>query len=164
MRYARLPLALAAMLTLGAAPPQPSRLSQAAECGLSHAAAATAIGRLPALNRNVEESEHATRIFLSLDPAGLTVLGFPAQAFDVTETNAIPGDQLTLTTRLDAPWAAVRAAALRRRGKAACAEREGPPDYCEVGTHQSGGWSISFIVQMFDGHPIVVCDYWKLRR
>ncbi|MES2443307.1 MAG: hypothetical protein V4574_10790 [Pseudomonadota bacterium] len=164
MRYARLPLVFAAILMLGAAPPEASPVARAAECRASHRAARAALRRLPVRETAEENTEHGFGATTSYDATGFAVAGIPVRALVASDINAIPGESLTIWTRFDAPYDAVRAAALRSIGKPACINREGAPGYCLLAESRIGGWTRTLTLDVEDGRPLLACLYWKPRR
>jgi hypothetical protein len=151
-----LPIALAASLTLGAAPPPGSGM---AECRLPHGEAMAAIRRLPVRDRDDYASEDGYTHTKRFGPARIAAFGFPARSFDTVEVDAIGHDGLTLTTTFNAPYAAIHAAALASRGKRECANNDGPPGYCEIDERELDGWVIAFLLENRDGYPTLTCLY-----
>jgi hypothetical protein len=149
-----LPIALAASLTLGAAAPQDSPV---AECRLPYNAALAALRRLSVQHRETVPSEHGYRHIRKFDTAGLAAFGFPVRAMNAIKVDAIGHESLVLTITLNAPYAAVRDAALASRGRRTCASTEGPPGYCEIDKREQGGWTNSFL--LLDEDPTLSCLY-----
>lgn len=150
---------LLALLALDA--PHPP-VSPALECRLSLADATEAIGSLPVQSHEDFPGEDEYRHTRKFDPAHLSAFGFRVRAVSALGVNAISHESWAVTTTLDAPYETVRAAALASRGRARCADRDGPPGYCVIEERDQGGWTNSVILEEQGGRPALTCLYTRL--
>ena len=151
-----LPIALAAGLTLGAAPPSGSAVM---ECRLSYNQALAALARLPVLSRETIPGEDEYRHTRKFDPARIAAFGFRARASKAMKIDGISHESVAITTTLNAPYAAVRAAALASRGKRVCANTDGPSGECNFEQRIEDGWTIDFLVDDLNGQSVLTCLY-----
>jgi hypothetical protein len=154
MRRALL-IALAASLTLGTAPPGSAVL----ECRLPYGKAIAALNRLHVTDRFDITSQDGYSHMRLFDAARITAFGSRVNAFNTVKLDAISHESLTVTVILRSSLAAVREAALKSRGKTECANREGPPGYCDIDERDDGGWTVSFALENKDGRPTLTCLY-----